>query len=126
MKFSRHAILMMAVVAAGVAVVQRPALAYKEFFEEFKKAYAPDEGTPFAKEVEAAKCVVCHGEKSKKERNAYGSALDKLLTKEDKRDADNLRKALDEVAALPSDPDKKDAPTFGALFKEGKLPVPAK
>ena len=81
MKFSRHAVLVVAVVAAGAAVVQRPAQAYKEFLDEFKKVYTPDESKPFFKEVETAKCLVCHGEKSKKERNAYGSALDKLLTK---------------------------------------------
>lgn len=98
-------------------------LAHKEFLEEFKKVYVPEEGTPLAKEVETAKCNVCHAGSSKKERNAYGNALDKLLDKGDKKDVDKIRKSLDAVAALPSDPEKKDSPTFGALLKEGKLPA---
>ena len=125
MNFSRNAVLAMAVVVVGGVVSQRPALAHKEFLEEFKEVYVkPD--TPLAKEVETAKCNVCHAGSSKKERNAYGEALDKLLDKGDKKDTAKIRKALDEVAALPSDPEKKDSPTFGALIKEGKLPVAAK
>ena len=125
MKFSRNAILVTAVVVAGFAA-PRSALAYKEFFDEFKKVYVPDENAPLAKGVETAKCNVCHAGSSKKERNAYGVALDKLLEKGDKKDADKIRKAFEEVGALPSDPEKKDSPTFGALLKEGNLPVPAK
>ena len=30
--------------------------------------------------------------------------------------------ALEDVAALPSDPAKADSPTFGKLIEEGKLP----
>jgi hypothetical protein len=33
------------------------------------------------------------------------------------------KEALEEVAALPSDPAKPDSPTFGALLKAGKLPI---
>ncbi|MFN9367623.1 MAG: hypothetical protein ACK6CT_02490 [Planctomycetia bacterium] len=126
MKCSRNAVLLAAVMAGAFAASQRPALAHKEFLEEFKKVYAPKDDTPFAKEVETAKCNVCHAGTSKKERNAYGEALDKLLTKEDKKNPDKIRKAFDEVGALPSDPAMKDSPTFGKLLEEGKLPVPAK
>jgi hypothetical protein len=123
MCLSRNAVLAVAVV--GGIVAQRPALAYKEFFDEFKTVYVmPD--TPLAAAVETAKCNVCHAGTSKKERNAYGEALDKLLDKGDKKDAEKIRKALEEVAALPSDAEKKDSPTFGALIKEGKLPVASK
>lgn len=126
MKCSRNAVLVMAIVGGACVVAPRPALAYKEFFDEFKKVYVADENAPLAKEVETAKCNVCHAGSSKKERNAYGVALDKLLDKGDKKDADKIRKSLEEVAALPSDPEKKDSATFGALLKEGKLPVAAK
>jgi hypothetical protein len=61
--------------------------------------------------------------KSKKDRNAYGHALaERLDKKEDKENTAKIRKALEEVAALPSDPAKPDSPTFGALLKDGKLP----
>ncbi len=100
----------------------RPAWAIKQFQDEFKHLYVK-EGSPLAAEVERVKCNVCHVGKDKKERNAYGKALDERLDKTDKDDKDKIRKMLEEVAALPSDPAKADSPTFGALIKEGKLPV---
>jgi hypothetical protein len=81
------------------------------------------DGTPLAAEVETAKCNVCHKGKSKKDRNAYGHALaERLDKKEDAKNVEKIRKALEEVAALSSDPAKADAPTFGQLIAEGKLP----
>jgi len=106
--------------AAGMA--HRPVYAIKQFADEFKEVYVK-EGTPLAAEVENAKCNVCHVGKSKKDRNAYGHALaERLDKKEDKDDKEKIRKALEEVAALSSEPGKADAPTFGQLIAEGKLP----
>jgi hypothetical protein len=115
------------VLGLGVALAgggfARPAFAIKQFQDEFKSLYV-QEGTPLAAEVERVKCNVCHVGKDKKERNAYGKALDERLDKKaDKDDKEKIRKMLEEVAALPSDPDKKDSPTFGDLIKAGKLPV---
>ena len=108
------------VLAIGTA---RPALAIKQFQEEFVSLYAP-EGSPLAAEVERVKCDVCHVGKDKKERNVYGQALDERLDKKaDKNDKEKIRKMLEEVAALPSDPAKPDSPTFGDLIKAGKLPA---
>jgi hypothetical protein len=60
----------------------------------------------------------------KKDRNAYGNALaERLDKKEDAKNVEKIKKALEEVAALPSDPAKADSPTFGALLKAGKLPI---
>jgi hypothetical protein len=61
--------------------------------------------------------------KSKKDHNAYGIALaERLDKKEDAKNVEKIKKALEEVAALSSDPSKADAPTFGKLIEEGKLP----
>jgi hypothetical protein len=114
------------VVGIGLAVAvgssAREAFAIKQFFDEFKAVYVKD-GTPLAAAVETAKCNVCHMGKSKKDRNAYGNALaEKLDKKEDAKNVEKIRKALEEVAALPSDSAKADSPTFGALLAEGKLP----
>jgi hypothetical protein len=114
------------VVGIGLAVAvgssAREAFAIKQFFDEFKAVYVKD-GTPLAAAVETAKCNVCHVGKSKKDRNAYGNALaEKLDKKEDAKNVEKIRKALEEVAALPSDSAKADSPTFGALLAEGKLP----
>jgi len=114
------------VVGIGLAVAvgssAREAFAIKQFFDEFKAVYVKD-GTPLAAAVETAKCNVCHVGKSKKDRNAYGNALaEKLDKKEDAKNVEKIRKALEEVAALPSNSAKADSPTFGALLAEGKLP----
>ncbi|MEM8947045.1 MAG: hypothetical protein AAGD11_17860, partial [Planctomycetota bacterium] len=82
-----------------------------------------EEKTDFAKSVLEAKCYVCHQGRKKKNRNAYGSELAKLLDK--KKDAKNPKKiieALEKVAKLPSDAKDKDSPTFGDLIKAGRLP----
>jgi hypothetical protein len=96
-----------------------PAFAIKQFADEFKEVYVK-EGTPLATAVEAAKCNVCHVGKSKKDRNAYGEELAKLLDKkEDKDDKAKIKQALEAVAKLPS---KEAGKTFGDLIAAGQLP----
>ncbi|MFM8953502.1 MAG: hypothetical protein ACKOOF_10650 [Planctomycetaceae bacterium] len=119
---SRFACVVGVVLAVAAGSSAREAFAIKQFFDEFKTVYVKD-GTPLAAAVETAKCNVCHLGKSKKDRNAYGNALaEKLDKKEDAKNVEKIRKALEDVEALPSDPAKADSPTFGALIKEGKLP----
>ncbi len=117
-------------VALVVGMAPRPAFAIKQFFDEFKAVYVkPDSAEANDKalvaEVETAKCNVCHAGTSKKERNDYGNALADLLDKkEDAKNVDKIRKALETVAAMPSG---TDGATFGDLLKQGKLPgAPAK
>jgi hypothetical protein len=106
----------------ALATSAREALAIKQFADQFKEVYVK-EGTPLAAEVETAKCNVCHIGKNKKDRNAYGTALAKLLDKkEDKDNVEKIRDALAAVAKESSDPANADAPTFGALIEAGKLP----
>ncbi len=120
---SMHALLLGVGVALACCASARPAWAIKQFQDEFKELYVK-EGSPLAAEVERVKCNVCHVGKDKHDRNAYGQALDERLDKKaDKENKDKIRKMLEEVAALPSDPAKPGSPTFGALLKEGKLPV---
>jgi len=121
-RFSGRAVLVGAGVALCAGASVREAYAIKQFADEFKAVYVKD-GTPLAAAVEEAKCNVCHVGKSKKDRNAYGEALAKLLDKkEDAKNVEKIRKALEDVAAQSSDPAKADAPTFGQLIAEGKLP----
>ena len=116
----RHACVLVLALATVAGLAPTPAFAIKQFADEFKAVYVK-EGTPLAAAVEAAKCNVCHVGKEKKNRNAYGEALDKLLDKKaDKEDKDKIRKALDEVAKLPSAVAGK---TFGDLIADGKLPA---
>jgi hypothetical protein len=105
----------------------REAFARKQYMDEFKALYVKPDSSDAAEkalaaEVETAKCNVCHVGSVKKDRNAYGNTLSEKLDKNDK-DAAKIKKVLEEVAALPSDPAKAGSPTFGALLKEGKLPA---
>jgi cytochrome c2 len=105
------------VLAAGPAA--GPAFAIKQFADEFKAVYVK-EGTPLAAAVETAKCNVCHVGKNKKDRNAYGEELAKLLDKKtDKEDKAKIKQALEAVAKLPS---KEAGKTFGDLIAAGQLP----
>lgn len=104
------------------------AKAIKPFLDEFQAVYMKtDSKEPkdqaYVALVQKAKCNVCHQGKTKKERNAYGTALDPLLDRNtDKENREKIRKALATVAAIHSDPAKPDSPTFGQLITEGKLP----
>ena len=51
-----------------------------------------------------------------------GGANFGFTKREEVQDYEKIKKALEEVAALSSDPSKADAPTFGKLIEEGKLP----
>ena len=118
----RYSCLAVVGVALAAGGLTREAFAIKQFADEFKAMYVK-EGTPLAAAVDEAKCNVCHLPASKKERNAYGHALaERLDKKEDAKNVEKIKKALEEVAALSSDPSKADAPTFGKLIEEGKLP----
>lgn len=118
-------VLTVAAVAMVAAIGARPAFAIKQFQDEFKAVYVkPDSSDPaekaLAAAVEGAKCNVCHKGKEKKDRNAYGEALAALLDKkEDAKNVEKIRKALETVAGQPSA--AGDA-TFGDLIKMGKLP----
>jgi hypothetical protein len=120
-------LLVVASVAVGLVSggLARPAFAIKQFQDEFKAVYVkPDSIDPaekaLAMAVDAAKCNVCHKGKEKKDRNAYGNALADLLDKkEDAKNMEKIRKALETVAAMKS---ADGGPTFGDLIKMGKLP----
>jgi hypothetical protein len=120
--------LFVLVVLAGPAA--RPAKAIKQFRDAFMAKYVKADSSDakdkaFADAVGKAKCNLCHKGSSKKDRNAYGEALDKLLDrKSDKDDKDKIATALDKAAEMKCDPKDPNAPTFGQLLSDGKLPCP--
>ena len=107
-----------------VGVQTRPALAVKQFQDQFHKLYLGEEKkSKFAKKVLETKCWVCHQGKKKKNHNTYGIHLVKLLNR--KKDAKNPEKivvALKKVELLHTDPKDKKSPTYGEMIKDGKLP----
>ncbi len=109
-----------------IAVPAQHAQATMTFKTAFDAKYVKAESTDpaeqaLATEVKTAKCNVCHMGNTKKMRNAYGAALDKLLDKAEK-DPAKIAEALDKVAAEKSNPDDANSATFGDLIKQGKLP----
>lgn len=110
----------------GLAAPQAQAI--KQFKDEFDAKYVkPDSQDAkekgLAEAASAAKCLICHEGESKKQRNAYGQALDQLLDKkEDKENKEKIQAALDSVAKQKVDPNDAASPTFGDLLKAGKLP----
>lgn len=96
---------------------------YKKQFEAMyvKKESSDPNDKKLAEAAEAAKCGICHVGKEKKDRNAYGQALAKLLMKKETDNA-KIDAALQEVAKEHSKPGDASSPTFGDLIKEGKLP----
>ncbi len=117
-----------AVLGVSLGVATHTVRADKAFRDEFLAKYVKaDSSDPkeraFAEACDKAKCSICHEGKSKKNRNAYGKALGKLLSREsDKENKPKIRAALDKVAAMNSDPDDPKSPKFGDLIKEGKIP----
>lgn len=106
-----------------------PVKADKAFFDEFVAKYVkPDSSDPkdqaFKATVDKVRCNVCHVGRTKKNRNIYGQALDKLLDRQtDKENKPKIRAALDTVANQHSNPDDPKSPTFGEIIQQGKLPA---
>ena len=109
-----------------------PAWAIKPFSDAFKKKYVEgNANAAFVEAVGAQKCNVCHmGDKSKKDRNAYGIALSKHLKKADfTGDAKKFdpmteegAKAIAEGLGKAEAEKNADGKTFGDLIKAGTLP----
>lgn len=121
----KYALTLALLIVAGGA---RQALAIAQFQAAFIKEYINShEDKEFAKYVKTkAKCHICHqGKVTPKNvhHNAYGKHLVELLdAKEDKKNAEKMKKAFDKVAEMHSDPEDDKSPTFGELIKQSKLP----
>ena len=103
---------------------------YVQFYAAFKKTYVTENSPEeFKALVTKTKCAICHdstkktqtGKTDKKFRNPYGTALDALLGKEDKKDKDKIYNSLEIISSQKaSDADK----TYGDRIQEHKLPYP--
>jgi hypothetical protein len=104
-----------------------PALAIKPFYDEFKKDYLDNlKDKKFAEAVDKGsdKCFVCHqGTKSKKNRNAFGKEIGKLLTKKDGKDKEKMDKAFKAVLAMHVDPKDKKSPTYMDRLNKSEWPA---
>ena len=67
-------------------------------------------------------CAVCHVA-GFGPRNQYGSAINLLVTGNDREDFARKREAGRRVSDIPADPSLPDSPTFGDLIKQGLPPA---
>lgn len=117
------------ILAATLADSAQAIPAFKKQFEE--KYVKGNKNEAYVKTFKGAKCFLCHdtmklddkGKTSKKNRNAYGQQLSKLLDKKtDKKNSKKIQEALVKVAEMHSDAKDDKSPTFGQLIEKGKLP----
>jgi len=102
----------------------------KEFAEHYHAKADSDKADEktLGEAVAKAKCQVCHAEgDDRKNRNAYGKELAKLLRPEgsrgNERDVKKIDDAFDKVSEMHIDPNDSKSPTYGELIKHGKLPA---
>ena len=71
-----------------------------------------------------AGCHLCHVGEDRANRNSYGQALGKFLSrKTDTKNKEKIQAALEKVAAMKSRPEDPNSLTFGAIIASGKLPA---
>jgi len=129
-------VFMLFVSAVAIGSLARPACAILQFQKEFVKLYVNDkdgaqksEGSDkeasFAELVTGKKtrCFTCHQGKKRKNHNAYGQQLAKLLDKKkDKKDTKKIVEALEIVGKMHTNAKDKKSPTYADLIKAGKFP----
>jgi hypothetical protein len=91
----------------------------KQFLATYEKSKIIDD-------AKKAKCNVCHYGKSKKNRNDYGTALSKFVTKDDykklKDDKPALKKKIEDAFKSAEKEKSVSGTEFGKLMEDGKLP----
>jgi hypothetical protein len=118
--------VLLGLVVTGLSMQRAAAL--PPFNVAWKAKYVEGNGNgKFAEAAETAKCNVCHMGASKKDRNEYGKAVSKYLTKakysQIKDDEAAAKKYI--LDALQKAEAEKSAAgkSYGELIKAGKLPA---
>ena len=113
--------------AAGLFVPSASALPpfNKEWMAKYKDG---SKNAKFVEAIETAKCNVCHdaASKSKKDKNEYGKAVGKFLTKAEfdkvKADMEAAKKFIQDGLAKAEAEKTADGKTYGERIKAGALP----
>jgi hypothetical protein len=106
-------------------VMASSASALPPFQKEFQKEYLETlKDQKFAAELEKSnvKCLVCHQGRHKKNRNAFGMAVGKFLTKKDAKHPEKIAEGLKKALAMHVDPKDPKSETFLDRLKAGKWP----
>lgn len=128
----RYRCLLVALLALVALAASRQAVAVPVFAKVFKEDYLDNNADKkFADEASKApnSCLICHqGAKNRKNRNAFGKEVGKLLNKKDnsKPTPENLKaisEALKKALATHVDPKDDKSETYLDRVKAGKYPV---
>jgi hypothetical protein len=114
--------LLLVPVLIGIA---SPASAVLQFQLAFKKEYIDTlKDKKFAEEVNKAdvKCLMCHQGKNRKNHNAFGLEVKKLLTKKDAKNTEKIAAALKKALAMHVDPKNEKSETYMDRLQAGKWP----
>jgi hypothetical protein len=111
----------------AVALAVQSASALPPFNKEWTGMYVEGNGNPkFVEAVGTAKCNVCHMGTSKKDRNDYGMAVSKFLTKakynEIKDDEAAAKKYILEGLEKAAAEKNGGGKSYGEMIKSGELP----
>lgn len=94
----------------------------KAFAELTRKLTRPNDQFTFG----GQSCAVCHLGAVGGPRNAYGNAINTLLTvSSDREDPVRQRDAARRMTDILANPLSPDSPTFGELFQRGQFPAPS-
>ncbi len=108
-----------------LVAIASPAVAVKPFYDEFKKDYLDTaKDKKFAEMVDkgSEKCLICHQGKNKKNRNAFGKEVAKLLTKKDAKNTEKMDAAFKKVLAMHVDPKNEKSETYMDRLNAGEWP----
>jgi hypothetical protein len=124
----RYRYLVIAAAMLVVAGMSRPAMAIKNFCDVFKKECLDNNSNKeFVEEVTKEKnnaCLICHQGKKRKNKNAFGAELGKLLNKKkDAKDKEKIAASINKVLAMHVDPKDDKSETYADRLKAGKWPA---
>lgn len=125
----KKSVVSFCLVAFAATLLARPALALPPFSAVWKVKYVEgNKDEKFLAAVDSAKCNVCHdaASKSKKDKNEYGKAVGKYLTKAEydkvKADMEAAKKFIQEGLAKAEAEKNGSGKTYGEMLKAGTLP----
>lgn len=123
----RYRYFVVAAVMLATVAASRPAMAIKQFCDGFKAECLTDNPhKEFVAEITKGSnlCLACHQGKKRKNKNAFGAELAKLLDKKkDKNDKEKITAAVKKVLAMHVNPKDDKSETYADRVKAGKWPV---
>ena len=112
------------IVPVVIAIASR-AGAYPQFQKAFQEGYLnslKDKKVAETMEKADVKCLVCHQGKQKKNRNAFGKEVGKLLKKKDVKDNEKIVAGLKKALEMHVDPKNDKSETYMDRLMAGKWP----